>query len=207
MLFGFLGVHRAVCILRPKCRAQQHSMPSPASTWPLMTLDGPATHSPWVEQKRLLCAWGGVWAGEGASVPLCLCHQFAHARSGRDPGQWLWSSRVPAGSPEVLCVRVGWQVWAQVVHVWSEGSCSPAWDKLPLESDAFPRGSPSALGQACWPLLLLLLSAFSLGWGHSVWMLILPSTALSLPSRPFCRVAGMSFGQQPCLLKQKVVLG
>lgn len=108
------------------------------------------------------------------------------------------------GSP--LC-PVGWQVWAQVVHVWGEGSCSPAWDKLPLESDAFPRGSPSALGQACWPLLLLLLSAFSLGWGHSVWTLILPSTALSLPSRPFCRVAGMSFGQQPCLLKQKVVLG
>lgn len=49
---------------------------------------------------------------------------------------------MPAGCPEVLGVRVGWQVWAQVVRVWGERSCSSPWDKLTLESDPFPRGSP-----------------------------------------------------------------
>lgn len=47
-------------------------------------------------------------------------------------------------------------VWAQVVHVWGERSCSPPWDKLTLESDPFPRPAGR--------ISLLLLSAFfSLG--------------------------------------------
>lgn len=77
------GVHP-----QAKVQGHEHNTPLPASTWLLMTLDGPATHSLWIEQKRLLCAWGGVWAGgEGASVPFRLCCQFAHPRSGRDAGQ------------------------------------------------------------------------------------------------------------------------
>lgn len=153
-----------------------------------------------------MCVGWGVGRRGGFRAPLSLpsvCPRTVWP----GPGAVAMEQQSACWQPGSPLCPVGWQVWAQVVHVWGEGSCSPAWDKLPLESDAFPRGSPSALGQACWPLLLLLLSAFSLGWGHSVWTLILPSTALSLPSRPFCRVAGMSFGQQPCLLKQKVVLG
>lgn len=127
--------------------------------------------------------------------------------------------RAPSSLPSV-CPRTVWPGPGAVTReqqstCWWPRSplcpCGPRWSMcgvrglVPLHGTSSPwRVTPSPGLLAASPCCSC--QPFSLsGWSHSVWTLVLPSTALSLPSRPFYRVTGMSFGQQPCLLKQSCI--